>query len=189
MYVHTSGRHAYTEDAEFQQHCLSVVKAIGKAVSLMSNVDELVPMLRKLGAVHSKFDVRPEHWAAFGQALLWMIQNALGRAWNQDVRNGWSQMFSTIRTVMEPCMRQENGARNTPAASPSARASQPSTPAASTPQPGHSATPNNAPSSATRQAAVASDTPQSAKQASSSSDNPLRAVQLVGYTLHHTTCY
>ncbi len=166
----------YTQHPEFQGHVVAVMTAIGQAVQLMSNVDALVPMLRRVGVAHSQFDVRPEYWTAFGQALLWTLQTALGKAWNVETRNGWSQMFSTIRTVMEPCMRQAPAAAHNGDAADAhrtPRALQAATPQASRQE-----------AAATTPAPAAATTPASASR--TPANNQMRALQLVRFPAFHS---
>lgn len=85
-------------------HALLVVRKIDEAVQSMNNVDHLVAMLRKLGASHGHLGIQAQHWIIFGQAIMWTLQTRWGEKWTPEMQNGWNQMFSTIRAVMEPAV-------------------------------------------------------------------------------------
>ena len=55
---------------KFQSHAVNVAGAIDKAVSLLGNSSELVPVLRGLGERHHGYGVEEEHYDLLGSALL-----------------------------------------------------------------------------------------------------------------------
>lgn len=49
---------------------------------------------------HKGYGVKPQHYEAVGQALLWTLEQGLGRDWNNDVRSAWEACYMDISRVM-----------------------------------------------------------------------------------------
>lgn len=73
---------------------------IGAAVNLLDQPDNLVPVLRKLGARHVNYGVRDEHYATVGGALLKTLQQGLGAAYTDDVHTAWSALYRVVSHTM-----------------------------------------------------------------------------------------
>ncbi len=87
-----------------------LMNMISTAVDLLEEPDALMPALRKLGARHVNYDVRDEHYATVGGALLKTLKQGLGDAYTDDVHTSWVALYGVVsHTMME-------AARNAPAA-------------------------------------------------------------------------
>jgi len=73
---------------------------IGAAVDLLDQPDNLIPVLRKLGARHVNYGVRDEHYATVGGALLKTLQQGLGAAYTEDVHAAWVALYSVVSHTM-----------------------------------------------------------------------------------------
>lgn len=87
---------------------------IGAAVDLLEAPDELVPVLRKLGARHVNYGVRDEHYATVGAALLKTLKQGLGNAYTDEVHAAWVTLYHVVSETMMGAARG--------ASSPSAQA-------------------------------------------------------------------
>lgn len=57
--------------------------------------------LRALGERHTRYGVKPHHYETVGHALLWTIQQGLGKDWNDEVQDAWTTCYSTIADAMQ----------------------------------------------------------------------------------------
>ncbi|GAB3463540.1 FAD-binding oxidoreductase [Streptomonospora sediminis] len=78
-----------------------LVGALGRIVSDVDRVDELVPFLQSLGRDHRKFAVVAEHYPAVGQALLHTLAHFLGPEWKPDLAEDWSEAYGLVAKVMQ----------------------------------------------------------------------------------------
>ena len=62
---------------------------------------ELMPALRALGARHSAYGVKIDHYAPVGSALIWMFQQTLGDRFTAGMEEAWIAAFTLISTEME----------------------------------------------------------------------------------------
>jgi hemoglobin-like flavoprotein len=89
---------------ELRAHAGTVMRTVGQAVAGLSDVQSLIPVLRSLGAAHAKYGVQPEHFPIVGQALLWTLEQGLGKLWTPEVRDAWARTYATVQSVMEPAL-------------------------------------------------------------------------------------
>ena len=66
------------------------------------NIDKLeaiLPVVKKVGAVHINSKVKPEHYPIIGENLLLAIKEVLGDAATEDVLNAWGEAYGVIAKV------------------------------------------------------------------------------------------
>jgi hemoglobin-like flavoprotein len=73
---------------------------LNSAVNGLSELHTLAPVLRTLGARHTKYGVRDEHYGTFGSALLWTLEQALGEKFTPSVREAWATAYGLLSSVM-----------------------------------------------------------------------------------------
>jgi hemoglobin-like flavoprotein len=83
------------EQARKLAHVLAVV------VKGLSRPEQILPAVEELGRRHSKYGVRPEHYATVGTALLWTLQSGLGEAFTAEVHEAWSSAYSLLASTMQ----------------------------------------------------------------------------------------
>jgi hemoglobin-like flavoprotein len=79
---------------------------IATAVATLERIEMIVPMVRQLGARHTTYGVREEHYATVGDALLWTLEKGLGSDFTSAVRDAWTSLYSLLATTMMNAARQ-----------------------------------------------------------------------------------
>jgi hemoglobin-like flavoprotein len=79
---------------------------LGVAVTGLTRVDTIIPVLRNLGARHIGYGVKDEHYATVGAALLWTLEQGLGPAFTADARDAWSTAYGIVATTMQEGARE-----------------------------------------------------------------------------------
>jgi hemoglobin-like flavoprotein len=92
-------RHLFPEDMRDQKRKLMVMLAV--AVQGLHDLDRLVPQVKALGARHTGYGVRTEHYQMVGEALLWTLERGLGNAFTPDVRQAWTRVYGLLASVMQ----------------------------------------------------------------------------------------
>ena len=77
-----------------------LVAALGRIVSNVDELGEVVPYIEQLGRDHRRFTVIAEHYDAVGASLLWTLKHFLGPAWTTDVARDWAQAYGIIAGAM-----------------------------------------------------------------------------------------
>lgn len=85
-------------DMERQRHSLMATLAV--VVKNLDKPDVVLPAASNLGARHQTYGVQPEHYPIVGEALLWTLEQGLGKAFTNDVREAWAQAYGLLVEVM-----------------------------------------------------------------------------------------
>jgi len=67
-----------------------LLSALGRIVSQVDNLADLVPFVRQLGADHRKFGVEALHYPEVGQSLVTTLRYFSGAAWNDTLAKDWT---------------------------------------------------------------------------------------------------
>lgn len=85
---------------EMSEQGRKLMTMIATAVSALTRLDTLVPVVRQLGTRHSSYGVREEHYATVGAALLWTLEKGLGPEFTPEVRAAWVKTYALLSTTM-----------------------------------------------------------------------------------------
>ena len=73
-----------------------LMSMIGMAVGMLDRPAALVPQLRLMGVRHRGYGVQERDYATVGSALLLTLQQGLGEAFTQEVREAWTALYGLI---------------------------------------------------------------------------------------------
>ena len=77
-----------------------LVGALGRVVSNVDQLDDVVPYIQQLGRDHRRFAVVAEHYDAVGASLLWTLQHFLGDKWTTEVARDWADAYNLVAATM-----------------------------------------------------------------------------------------
>jgi hemoglobin-like flavoprotein len=66
----------------------------------LADLDGILPAASALAKRHLAYGVKPEHYAAVGEALLWTLERALGTQWSSELAAAWSATYTTLSGFM-----------------------------------------------------------------------------------------
>ena len=78
-----------------------LMQMLGVAVNSLDRMDQLLPVVRSLGARHVSYGVRDKDYDTVGQALLWTLRKGLGEAFTPDVEAAWSNVYAALASAMQ----------------------------------------------------------------------------------------
>lgn len=70
------------------------------AVTGLDRVNELVPAVRALGERHAGYGVEELHYETVGEALLWMLEEALGAEYTIETKEAWAAVYNLLSQTM-----------------------------------------------------------------------------------------
>ncbi|CAL1127006.1 unnamed protein product [Cladocopium goreaui] len=73
-----------------------VVEAVGTAVAGLHNISRLVFELNALGMRHINYNMQEEYFAYGGQALVLTLQDGLGKALTDEIKQAWVSIYEFI---------------------------------------------------------------------------------------------
>ena len=78
-----------------------LMKMISRAVEGLTNLEELVPKVEKLGRRHAVYyKVTPPMFATVGAALLDTLAKGLGDSWDEAHKEAWSLVYGVLSSTM-----------------------------------------------------------------------------------------
>ena len=78
-----------------------LMKTINIAVEALDDVEPLVPTLKQMGADHAGYGVVDRDYNVVGAALLWTLEQGLGEAFTDEVRNAWAAVYDVLAGTMK----------------------------------------------------------------------------------------
>jgi hemoglobin-like flavoprotein len=85
-----------------------LLQTLGFAVSGLDNLDLLMPTVEDLGRRHAGYGVTEAHYDSLGAALLWALEQRLGRAWTPAVAAAWTEVYGLLSTVMRTAAERKD---------------------------------------------------------------------------------
>jgi NAD(P)H-flavin reductase/hemoglobin-like flavoprotein len=77
-----------------------LVKALGRMVSNVDNIGDVVGYIQDLGRDHRKFGTIAGHYPAVGASLLATLKHFLGDRWTAELASDWAEAYGLIATTM-----------------------------------------------------------------------------------------
>ncbi len=90
-----------------------LVQILGFAISGLDNLDVLLSTVEALGRRHAGYGVTDAHYDSVGAALLWTLEQRMGRAWTPDVASAWSEIYELLAAVMRGAAERKDIASRT----------------------------------------------------------------------------
>jgi hemoglobin-like flavoprotein len=87
--------------ADLKEQGKKLMDMIAVVVVNLRNLDRVVMGVQALGARHAGYGVRDEHYGTVGAALLWTLEQGLGDAFTEDVREAWTAAYTLLATTMK----------------------------------------------------------------------------------------
>ncbi len=79
---------------------------LAAAVKGLNDLDSLVPVVQDLGRRHVDYGVTDEHYDTVGAALLYTLEQGLGEAWNEEVKEAWTAVYMVLAGVMKEAAKK-----------------------------------------------------------------------------------
>ncbi len=91
-------RSMFKESMESQYQ--KFVDMLSIIVARLDRPDTIAQEVSQLARSHEGYGVKPEHYSAVKEALLWTLERGLGNDWNADIRRAWEVCYDTITRSM-----------------------------------------------------------------------------------------
>jgi hemoglobin-like flavoprotein len=78
-----------------------LTQMINVAVNGLPKLDTIVPAVEDLCRRHLDYNVTEEMYDTVGESLLWTLEQGLGEAFTDDVRDAWAETYAKLAEVMK----------------------------------------------------------------------------------------
>lgn len=85
---------------DIQTQSNKLIMALGMVVGRLKHLDSLTPTIADLGRRHGTYGVVDADYDTVGEALLWTLEQGLGQAWTDEVRDAWAAAYALLSDVM-----------------------------------------------------------------------------------------
>eukprot|EP00438_Fugacium_kawagutii_P035900 Skav228962 [mRNA] locus=scaffold3906:98409:98930:+ [translate_table: standard] len=86
--------------SRLEKHGAKVVTTVATAVSLLNDLETLVPVLQRLGLQHVGYKVLPPHYDVVGQAFIATLEDALQTEFTEAVKNAYLKVWKIVQVTM-----------------------------------------------------------------------------------------
>lgn len=83
-----------------EQQSRKLIEMLSVIVGRLDNLEALTEEIKQLATRHVQYGVKEHHYKAVGAALLWTLQQGLGKDWNEKVKEAWASCFHVLSTTM-----------------------------------------------------------------------------------------
>ena len=73
---------------------------INTAVNALDKLEDIVPAVQDLGKRHVMYGVAAKDYDTVGTALIWTLEQGLGEAFTDDVKNAWQTVYGVLASTM-----------------------------------------------------------------------------------------
>jgi len=87
-----------------EQGC-KLIAMISVAVDGLARIETLVPVIEALGRRHAGYGVKDYHYATVAEALLWTLEQALGKDFTPETKQAWTEAYGMLANAMQGAAR------------------------------------------------------------------------------------
>jgi len=80
---------------------------LATAVNGLNRLNDIVPAVQDLGRRHAGYGVQKEHYTSVATALLWTLEQGLGKAWTPQVKDAWVACYTLLAGAMQEAATQD----------------------------------------------------------------------------------
>jgi hemoglobin-like flavoprotein len=85
---------------EMNQQYQKLIDMLSTIVARLDNLDELTEDIAAMGRRHVAYGVKPAQYQKVGEALLWTLEQGLGKDYTPEVKQAWTKCYSTLANAM-----------------------------------------------------------------------------------------
>jgi hemoglobin-like flavoprotein len=82
-----------------------LMASLAMVTAALDRPEKILPAVRDMGVRHAAYGVRDEHYATVGAALLWTLEQGLGRDFTAEVRAAWTAAYARLAGEMTAAAR------------------------------------------------------------------------------------
>ena len=88
----------FRSDMEIQQ--LKLMDMIATIVGRLDKREMFQAIIVHTGRQHAQFGVKSSHFAAFGNALIWGLEQQFGNAFTPELKEAWLELYDAVQSEM-----------------------------------------------------------------------------------------
>jgi nitric oxide dioxygenase len=98
------------DQIDMQSHRTQFISTLDQLVRSLDDPDHLVAIAGALGRRHTGYHVEERHFDSFREALLEVLEPALGPRLTPELRSAWTEAYALVASLMLRAMQHEAAA-------------------------------------------------------------------------------
>ena len=94
--------------ADMEQQYKKLIDMLSAIVMRLDNLEALTDDIAAMAQRHVQYGVKPLHYNLVGNALLWTLQQGLGKDWNKEIAEAWHNCFTLLANTMIQATDKQN---------------------------------------------------------------------------------
>jgi hemoglobin-like flavoprotein len=86
--------------SDMEQQGLKFMETLAVAVVGLEDLDAIAPLVQALGRSHAAYGVQERDYETAREALMWALGEALGPAFESELRDAWRAAFEALSGAM-----------------------------------------------------------------------------------------
>ena len=78
-----------------------LMQMLDYAITGLDRLDTIVLAIQNLGIRHAGYGVKDEYYETVGEALLWTLEQGLGKDFTPDVKDAWAEAYKLLSDIMK----------------------------------------------------------------------------------------
>ncbi|MEA1890321.1 MAG: globin domain-containing protein [Pseudomonadota bacterium] len=78
-----------------------LMSMLNTSVNGLDNLETLVQPLKNMGVRHTSYGVKSEDYDKVGDAFLWTLNEGLGDAFTDEVKDAWATVYTVVADTMK----------------------------------------------------------------------------------------
>lgn len=85
---------------DLKEQGAKLMAALGIVVAGLTSIESIVPTVQELAVRHVDYGVEDWHYDTVGEALIWTLEQGLGDAFTDEVKQAWLAAYTLLAGVM-----------------------------------------------------------------------------------------
>ena len=85
---------------EMNQQYQKLIDMLSTIVGRLDNLEELASDIAAMAQRHVAYGVKPAQYQKVGEALLWTLEQGLGKDFTPEVKEAWTKCYTTLADAM-----------------------------------------------------------------------------------------
>ena len=85
---------------EMNQQYQKLIDMLSTIVGRLDNLEELSSDIAAMAQRHVAYGVKPAQYQKVGEALLWTLEQGLGKDYTPEVQEAWTKCYTTLADAM-----------------------------------------------------------------------------------------
>jgi hemoglobin-like flavoprotein len=86
--------------SDLERQHLKLMDMIAAIVGALDKHELFQSLIFHSGRQHAQFGAKPSHFVAFGEALVWGLEQQFGPAFTPELKEAWSELYDAVQGEM-----------------------------------------------------------------------------------------